>query len=80
VSRKTRPMKRRLSERQPGHHTTPELGDALRIVYLMRDDEALFERAAIRWLGRFCLEARDVSLCGGGGRRGGVAQGGVAPG
>jgi hypothetical protein len=28
----------------------------------MRDDQALFERAAIRWLGRFCLEARDLSL------------------
>jgi hypothetical protein len=41
---------------------TVRLGDALRIVYLMRDDQALFERAAIRWLGRFCLEARDLSL------------------
>ena len=39
-----------------------QLGDALRIVYVMSDDEALFERAAIRWLGRFCLEARDLSL------------------
>jgi hypothetical protein len=39
-----------------------QLADALRIVYVMRDDEALFERAAIRWLGRFCLEARDLSL------------------
>jgi hypothetical protein len=39
-----------------------QLGDALRIVYVMRDDEALFERAAIRWLGRFCLEAPDPSL------------------
>jgi hypothetical protein len=39
-----------------------QLGDALRIVYLMHDDEALFERAAIRWLGRFYIEARDLSL------------------
>jgi hypothetical protein len=33
-----------------------DLGDALRILYLMRDDEALYERAVMRWLGRFCLE------------------------
>ncbi len=30
-----------------------ELGDALRILSLMRDDELLYERAAIRWLPRF---------------------------
>lgn len=39
-----------------------ELGDALRIVWLMRDDDALYERAAVRWLGRFCLEAATVTL------------------
>jgi hypothetical protein len=38
------------------------LGDALRIVYVMREDEVLFERAAIRWLRRFMAECEDVTL------------------
>jgi hypothetical protein len=39
-----------------------ELGDALRIVWLMRDDDQLYERACVRWLGRFCLEAPQATL------------------
>jgi hypothetical protein len=38
------------------------LADALRIVWLMRDDDALYERACVRWLGRFCLEAPEATL------------------
>jgi hypothetical protein len=38
------------------------LADALRIVWLMREDDALYERACVRWLGRFCLEARTATL------------------
>jgi hypothetical protein len=38
-----------------------DLGDALRIIYLMRDDEALYERAVMRWLGRFCLECEGAT-------------------
>ncbi len=39
-----------------------ELGDALKIVWLMRDDELLYERAAKRWLGRFVNEAPGATL------------------
>lgn len=39
-----------------------ELDDALRILWLMRDDELLYERAAMRWLGRFCLECSGATL------------------
>jgi hypothetical protein len=39
-----------------------DLADALQIVWLMRDDEALYERAAMRWLGRFALEAPGATL------------------
>ena len=40
------------------------LGDALRICLVFRtsSEPGLFERAAVRWLGRFCLEAKDVQL------------------
>ena len=40
------------------------LGDALRICLVFRTSPApgLYERAAVRWLGRFCLEAKDVQL------------------
>jgi hypothetical protein len=39
------------------------LPDALRICLIVRDREpALFERAAVRWLGRFALEARNLTL------------------
>lgn len=38
------------------------LDDALRICRLMVDAPDLFERASVRWLGRFCLEARDLTL------------------
>lgn len=39
------------------------LDDALRVVLLMRDsDEQRYDRAACRWLGRFALEARNVTL------------------
>ena len=39
-----------------------ELGDALRIVWLYREDDQLFERAAVRWVGRFSLEAKKATL------------------
>ena len=39
-----------------------ELGDALRIVWLYREDDQLFERAAVRWVGRFALEAKAPTL------------------
>jgi hypothetical protein len=39
------------------------LDDALRICLLLRDGEASrFERAAVRWLGRFALEARGATI------------------
>jgi hypothetical protein len=40
------------------------LGDALRIcmVFGASPEPGLYERAAVRWLGRFCLEAKDVQL------------------
>ena len=39
------------------------LPDALRICLIVRDREPqLFERAAVRWLGRFALEARNLTL------------------
>ncbi len=39
------------------------LHDALRVCLLLRDgDPDRFERAAVRWTGRFALEAREVSL------------------
>ncbi|CAA9489836.1 MAG: hypothetical protein AVDCRST_MAG45-682 [uncultured Solirubrobacterales bacterium] len=39
------------------------LEDALRIALLVCDCEPeRGERAAVRWLGRFCLERRDVTL------------------
>lgn len=40
-----------------------KLSDALEMVLLMRTgDEPRFDRACVRWLGRFALEVRDVSL------------------
>ena len=39
------------------------LSDALEVCLLMRDqDGRRFERAAVRWLGRFALEARNVTI------------------
>jgi hypothetical protein len=39
------------------------LDDALRICLLMGDQrDVRYERAAVRWLGRVCLERPDVSL------------------
>ena len=39
------------------------LQDALEVCLLLRDQDAeRFERAAVRWLGRFALEARDATL------------------
>jgi hypothetical protein len=39
------------------------LADALEVCLLLRDQDARsFERAAVRWLGRFALEARDVTI------------------
>ena len=39
------------------------LDDALRICLLLRDgDQDRYQRAAVRWLGRFALEARGVTI------------------
>jgi hypothetical protein len=39
------------------------LDDALQVCLLLRDASSdLYERAVVRWLGRFCLEARSVAL------------------
>jgi hypothetical protein len=38
------------------------LDDALRICVAYRDEWALYERAAVRWLGRFCLERKNATL------------------
>lgn len=39
------------------------LDDALRICLVMRDgDPQRFDRAAVRWLGRFALEGRGVTV------------------
>ena len=39
------------------------LDDALRICLVLRDgDPKRYERAAVRWLGRFALEARGVTI------------------
>jgi hypothetical protein len=39
------------------------LDDALRICLVLRSgDPARYERAAVRWLGRFALEAREVTI------------------
>jgi len=39
------------------------LDDALRICLVLRGgDQGRYERAAVRWLGRFALEARDVTI------------------
>jgi hypothetical protein len=38
------------------------LEDALAICVAYRDEPELYERAAMRWLGRFCLEARGATL------------------
>src|SRR5438105_1028712 len=39
------------------------LADALEVCLLLRDqDGRRFERAAVRWLGRFALEARNVTI------------------
>jgi hypothetical protein len=39
------------------------LDDALRVCLVLRDGEAeRFERAAVRWLGRFALEAKGATM------------------
>jgi hypothetical protein len=39
------------------------LNDALQICLVLRDgDPGRYERAAVRWLGRFALEARGVTI------------------
>lgn len=39
------------------------LDDALRICMVLRDgDPNRYERAAVRWLGRFALEGRDITI------------------
>jgi hypothetical protein len=40
-----------------------DLRDALQVCLLLRDgDEGRYERAAVRWAGRFALEAQTVTL------------------
>jgi len=39
-----------------------QLADALRICLLLRDDEEARDRASLRWIGRFALEARGATL------------------
>jgi hypothetical protein len=42
---------------------TVALEDALRVCLLIRDqDPDQYDRAALRWLGRFALEARSATL------------------
>ena len=42
---------------------TIALRDALRVCLVLRNgDPARYERAAVRWLGRFALEARAVTI------------------
>jgi hypothetical protein len=39
------------------------LGDALQVCVLLRDREPeRYERAAVRWIGRFCVERADATL------------------
>ncbi len=38
------------------------LDDALRICLLVRDEPERFQRAAVRWLGRFALEGRGIAI------------------
>lgn len=39
------------------------LDDALQVCVLLRDREPeSYERAAVRWIGRYCAERRDVTL------------------
>ena len=42
---------------------TVDLGDALAVCVAIREAEPhRFERAALRWLARFCVERRDATL------------------
>jgi hypothetical protein len=38
------------------------LEDALRVCLLVRDEPDRFQRAAVRWLGRFALEGRAIAI------------------
>jgi hypothetical protein len=38
------------------------LDDALRVCLLVRDEPERFQRAAVRWLGRFALEGRAIVI------------------
>jgi hypothetical protein len=38
------------------------LTDALELLLLLRDDAPRFERAALRWHGRYCREVADVKF------------------
>ena len=43
---------------------TVNLQDALDVCLIVAEEEPeLFERAALRWLARYCLERRDANLC-----------------
>jgi hypothetical protein len=39
-----------------------DLADALRVCWLLREEPDAYEKAVIRWLGRFCLERERVTL------------------
>src|ERR1700710_668057 len=42
---------------------TIRLDDALKVCVLLRDREPeRYERAAVRWIGRFCVECREATL------------------
>lgn len=38
------------------------LDDALQVCWVFRTNPDLYERAVVRWLGRFCLEVKGVTL------------------
>src|SRR3954453_6730412 len=39
-----------------------DLADALQVCWLLREEPGAYEKAVIRWLGRFCLERKRVTL------------------
>jgi hypothetical protein len=39
-----------------------DLADALQVCWLLREEPDAYEKAVIRWLGRFCLETKRVTL------------------
>jgi hypothetical protein len=39
-----------------------ELDDALRVCWAVREQPTVYERAVVRWIGRFCLEGASTTL------------------